>query len=137
MITGCTTVSKHTIERHFSDSEDHKRCIQRQQVLLPCERLIGVKCASNTSQPKVNEVLNDATIQATKRLVQTAYLLAKTPTMPLSHFKLMCMAQSKNGLNLLNSKFLYYIILQFYQYSLLFSETLYLLGLLKAEKIFS
>ena len=109
MTTGCTTVAKHTVDRHVKHSLDHKRCLERQQALLPCERVFGVS-SPDSVQPKVDKVLKDTTTQATRKLIETAYHVGKTPTMPLSHFKLMCTVQTRNGVNLLQSKQSYFYV---------------------------
>ena len=96
MIDGCKTVALHSVKRHASSAE-HMRAAEREMAQLPSERVMD--------QPKVDGILQSSTKAATRKMVETAYHLAKTPTMPLSQFKVLCSVQEKNGVNLLKCKF--------------------------------
>ena len=71
---------------------------------LPAERAQGTP-ETTSKQPRVDTTLKSATDGSHRKLIETAYQLAKTPTMPLSRFNLLCEVQQKNGVNLLPSKY--------------------------------
>ena len=104
MIDGCTTVALHSVKRHASSAE-HMKAAEREMAQLPSERAPGTPSPA-MDQPKVDGVLQSSTKAATRKMMETAYHLAKTPTMPLSQIKVLCSVQEKNGVNLLKCKFL-------------------------------
>jgi len=96
-IDGTNFVTSHTLKRHL-ESKVHLLAIKTEQRKPAEERLPeSSKSAPSTPYtPRIDVALKSASFDLYKKMFNTAYELAKTPTMPLKHFKVLCEVQRKN-----------------------------------------
>ena len=73
------------LDRHLNESKCHKIALQKERDLGENERTVQ-NIAAGPSQPRIDSLITKASGVAHRILVKTAYELALTPTMPLTHF---------------------------------------------------
>ena len=105
-IDGTNGVTKHSVDRHLK-GKVHELALMLENEKPAAERM-DIERTQQASisriQPTIPSCVQKSTREAYGKLIRTAYELAKTPSMPLSHFSVLVKCQRQNRVRLIEGK---------------------------------